>query len=136
LDNTIKSNNKEKTCKEEQSNDIIGLEDLLEIAGQSKSSGKIDESDVLGWIIRHDIKKGDVRIQSDLVYQHYNKTVLNPIGYKAFMRRFSKYFEKGRTNSCVYYLLNPKSFNIPDDYSIYKQKYVKQTHYNDEKEDK
>lgn len=87
------------------------------------STAKVNESEVFQFIFNEGIKEGTTKIPSDVVYARYIAWTKNPLPRKAFMRYFRKYFKQKRTNLVRFYELDATGFNLPADYSIFKNKY-------------
>jgi hypothetical protein len=84
----------------------------------------VAEQDVFKFIFHEDIKPGDAKIPADVIYERYTKYTSKPIGMKAFLKQFRKFFKQKRTNFTRYFELDPQGFNLPIGYSIFKKKYM------------
>jgi hypothetical protein len=91
---------------------------LIQIATQSKGtvvSEKLTEA--VKFIYDLGIKQGDTKITAELVYYTYKLyRGMNKKQAKAlFFKDFKKYFEPQRNKDGIYYLLNPKPFDLTDE---------------------
>lgn len=91
---------------------------LIQIATQSQgavTSEKLTEA--VKFIYELGIKQGDAKITAQMVYYTYK--LYRGVGKKQakalFFKDFKRYFEPHRNKDGIYYLLNPKPFDLTDE---------------------
>lgn len=91
---------------------------LLQIVTQSKSAVVADKlTEAVKFIYDLGIRHGDTKIRAQMVFYTY-KLYRGPNKKQAkalFFKDFKKYFEPLRDKDGIYYLLNPKAFDLSEE---------------------
>jgi hypothetical protein len=96
----------------------LSPEDLIKLATGSKEEVVMDKlTEAAKFIYDLNIKHGDEKISAQVIYHAYKKyRNYSHVQPKIqFFSDFKKYFQPGRNKDGIYYLLNPKPFDLSDD---------------------
>ncbi len=74
------------------------------------------------FIAENDIKIGTFAVPSKYVYALYCEQARPPLAWRRFTMYFATFFERKNTGDKWFYRLDPKPFNIPEGYTIWKDK--------------
>lgn len=95
----------------------LSTEELIKLA--TSSSEPVDMgglTDAARFIYEKNIKSGKAEIEAELVYFTYKQwRGKNSQPRPLFFKDFKKYFDSKRKTNGIYYLLNPKSFDLSDE---------------------
>ena len=97
----------------------LSIEDLIALASGAKPEEVVQKvSDAGKMIFELKIKHGDTKVSAAIIYHTYKhwkgwdqKRQSKPI----FFKDFKKYFEPFRNGDGIYYLLNPKPFDLSEE---------------------
>ena len=106
----------------------LSIEDLMALAAGAKSEDIVEKvSEAAKFIYDLNIKHGDTKISSQLIYYTYKdwkgwdqKFQSKPL----FFKDFKKYFEPHRVTNGLVYLLDPKPFDLtPETYWLTRKQH-------------
>lgn len=69
---------------------------------------------VVPFILRYNIKEGEHRVTSNLIYKLYKAYTKDPLPKREFTRIFKDYFVEHMTGSTRYYMLNEPAIRVSD----------------------
>ncbi len=118
---------------------MTNIDDILSILNNTKvssnwSATNSDFQEIKQFIEDNTIENGSKAIPTKYIYALYVEQERTPIKKGVFSFCFSKFFKSKRSRYGFYYHLNPLPFNLPVNYSMYRElkpnfKY-KKTRYN------
>lgn len=101
------------------------LDDFLAEADRHRAIGPIakisEESHIYNFIKDNDIKEGKSTVPPRYIYALYCEQNRPAIKAKTFSMYFKAFFKKHFTADKTFYRLDPKPFNMPENYSIWKE---------------